>query len=480
MKRLNIQYIIYVFALCLILFGCESNKSTGPQTDEYATVSIVVMDEYGRSIVGAKVTSNPPTEEIITDSEGRAIFENLLVREYTFYIRRLNFPIFNKTIIPDPKSSEDVLFLINSEPPEANILYPKTNNFISIYEIRFKGEGTDPEDGALPDSVLVWYSDIDGEIGRGEELVLDILTPGNHTITLEVTDLDKKKDTASIEVTLADYRTDNYFPMPFGARWLYTHQTNKFSITNTSGNIENWELFNITVEIDEDKVRTSTMQYKVKEGNRTRECRYTIADHFEIEGDNIYVKKTTENLLVWEGNPYGSPDAKLDLSTSYQPHYTLIENVLAPNENSTYENNILTSVTWSYIDPFFGPKEFTEHFNITTSVTIGEEENINTGRDEFAVIPITISEEGSTRKWWLAKGIGIVRLEYNSFSYYPVADLATTNLANTSAQNSSFQKIIPGYIPQESLLLNTDPVPADNCQERLMALRKILKNLSPR
>ena len=162
-----------VFALCLILFGCESNKSTGPQTDEYATISIVVRDEYGRSIVGAKITSNPPTEEIITDSEGKVVFENLLVREYTFYIRRPNFPVYNKKIIPDPKSSEDVLFLVNSEPPEAVILYPKTDNFISVYDIRFKGEGTDPEDGVLPDSALVWHSDIDGEIGSGKELGLD-------------------------------------------------------------------------------------------------------------------------------------------------------------------------------------------------------------------------------------------------------------------------------------------------------------------
>jgi hypothetical protein len=58
------------------------------------------------------------------------------------------------------------------------------------------GVAYDPEDGWLPESKLVWTSDRDGQIDKGNRLNLNSLSSGPHTITLTVTDSHGQKSTA--------------------------------------------------------------------------------------------------------------------------------------------------------------------------------------------------------------------------------------------------------------------------------------------
>jgi hypothetical protein len=58
------------------------------------------------------------------------------------------------------------------------------------------GVAYDPEDGLLPESKLVWTSDRDGLIDKGNRLNLKSLSSGTHTIMLTVTDSHGQKSTA--------------------------------------------------------------------------------------------------------------------------------------------------------------------------------------------------------------------------------------------------------------------------------------------
>lgn len=92
--------------------------------------------------------------------------------------------------------------------PTAHILSPADG---SVFDpgtvIAFQGEGTDPEDGTLPDGRLEWFSDRDGFLGSGS-LIQVVLSPpipyGNrvHRITLRVTDSDGNVDTHEIAVNI--------------------------------------------------------------------------------------------------------------------------------------------------------------------------------------------------------------------------------------------------------------------------------------
>ena len=57
----------------------------------------------------------------------------------------------------------------------------------------------DLEDGSLPDESIEWASDIDGVLGHGAFLNLE-LSAGTHTLTLTATDSDDLESSATVVV----------------------------------------------------------------------------------------------------------------------------------------------------------------------------------------------------------------------------------------------------------------------------------------
>jgi len=56
-----------------------------------------------------------------------------------------------------------------------------------------------------------------------------------------------------------------------------------------------------------------------------------------------------------------------------------------------------------------------------------------------------IFTEDTVRKWWLAKGIGIIQLEYNAFDFPLTATLYDTNIF-TFYENSQAKKVHRNYL----------------------------------
>jgi chitinase len=63
------------------------------------------------------------------------------------------------------------------------------------------GVANDPQDGALTGAALVWTSDIDGQLGVGEQLDFTF-SLGTHTVTLTATDSDGNTGTDSITLIM--------------------------------------------------------------------------------------------------------------------------------------------------------------------------------------------------------------------------------------------------------------------------------------
>ena len=117
------------------------------------------------------------------------------------------------------KSGSDsvTINVINSSSPNtgptAVIVTPTTNSsYASSQNITFTGTGTDPEDGALTGSSLVWTSSLDGQIGTGNAFQKSGLSVGAHTITLTATDTGSFTGTDSISLTITQGSTGNQSP----------------------------------------------------------------------------------------------------------------------------------------------------------------------------------------------------------------------------------------------------------------------------
>ena len=95
--------------------------------------------------------------------------------------------------------SEDIT-VINMSPTPTIAAPAHESSFMSGDVITFQGSATDPEDGMLTGSSLVWASHLDGEIGTGTSFTRNDLSVGIHTITLTATDDRGASGTAAVTI----------------------------------------------------------------------------------------------------------------------------------------------------------------------------------------------------------------------------------------------------------------------------------------
>lgn len=90
-----------------------------------------------------------------------------------------------------------------SRPPSVVIEAPTEQfSYAEGEAITFRGSATDPEDGPLSGNSLLWFSDVDGELGTGEEITVSDLSPSGHTIYLLARDSDGVTGNATVGVVV--------------------------------------------------------------------------------------------------------------------------------------------------------------------------------------------------------------------------------------------------------------------------------------
>ncbi len=95
----------------------------------------------------------------------------------------------------------DQAITIPNQPPQALVLSPENgSSFLPGSLVVLEGIGTDMEDGTLPDDALTWSSDVQGSLGIGPSLPLNVLSFGTHLITLMVKDSYGISSTYSVKI----------------------------------------------------------------------------------------------------------------------------------------------------------------------------------------------------------------------------------------------------------------------------------------
>jgi hypothetical protein len=117
--------------------------------------------------------------------------------------------------------------------------------------------------------------------------------------------------------------------------------------------------------------------------------------------------------------------------------------------------------------------------NIESYYEVGEIETVETEIGTFETVPLTIFTGDTVRTWWLAKGIGINQLEYDTFEFPLTATLYDTNVSSFSENNRAEKSISNSFYYGGSHLRNVLKSPSDT-PERMFELCRLLRGLCPR
>jgi hypothetical protein len=90
-----------------------------------------------------------------------------------------------------------------NRPPTVKVLAPVQGAFFAVGTLlTLRGEATDPEDGPLTGTRLVWTSDKDGALGTGTPLSVSTLSVNVHRLTLTATDSLGLSSQAQVSITV--------------------------------------------------------------------------------------------------------------------------------------------------------------------------------------------------------------------------------------------------------------------------------------
>ena len=207
---------------------------------------------------------------------------------------------------------------------------------------------------------------------------------------------------------------------------------------------EQWTLKDIEVKTEELNIRKTCMHYNITKGNEIKNCSYSLADYYDITENAVYVTKTVEKMIVYEGIfRDDEPFEQIDIKTVYNQPYLLINNHMDLSSIRSYDTNVKAIVTCSYYHSNLGTITFTEN---------------------------------AVRKWWLARGIGIVKLEFNTFEFPLAAILYDTNIFSFSEGNQAEK--IASFTSMSGRFRKECTAPPDT-PERMLELCRLLRGICP-
>ncbi len=171
-----------------------SNFSKENITAEQSSFNFTIKERTEGTI---KTTSY---DNVIIKENSRAYLENISQSDYSMQV-----DLDNDSVIETVKTPDTVVIDYS---PLATITSPVNGSVWNQGQaITFSGAGIDPEDGALNSSV--WISDLDDEIGQGNNFVFSNLSAGTHRIALQVNDSIGQINTSIIVLTVIDTMPPN-------------------------------------------------------------------------------------------------------------------------------------------------------------------------------------------------------------------------------------------------------------------------------
>jgi len=188
-------------------------------------------------------------------------------------------------------------FRVTDKAPLVFLLWPEEGErLLPNQPAVLAGLATDPEDGPLPDDALAWFSNVDGPLGVGGNLLVDALSCGAHEITLRATDSSGMVGMATVQVyrSLFEFTNLSVSPSLVG---LGENVTITTEVINTSGIDENC-MAKLLVDGTEEATQEITLSPGAS-GNATFTVSRDSAGTYAVEIEGLTSEFTVVAPFPW-------------------------------------------------------------------------------------------------------------------------------------------------------------------------------------
>lgn len=402
---------------------------------EYLPLTVTLRNDHGNPVPDATVTALPDETQLTADAGGIARFDLVSEDTASLVVTREHYEDHIEPVTREMLDSGEIAITLPTVGPEVAIFTPSEGTVVVAgSDVSFSAQGFDPDDGAL-DGEITWSSDLEGELGTGAEIVRGMIRVGTQVITCEATDSDGNTASASVTITVAE-QTDSpsYFPMAASSWWQYRHPTITYFVTRDDGLVEDWTLGNLRVDIDASGRRSMALDIRYTLRSIRKYYTYEVVDQLKLDNQSLYVTGTTESIILRENSIDNPVFYSADVTTDYTPDYLLIPYVKNPMVLPEYDSTVWVDMSWKYKAPFDPELLYTESYSIDTSVSVGNPEYVSTPYLNINAVPVTFTQGDAYKKWWLVPGIGILKMEYTSYTIPTTAELEFSSIPQSAAQ----------------------------------------------
>jgi len=348
------------------------------------------------------------------------------------------------------EDSVDVLFTILNvnDPPTAVINNPANGSILYVEEYNvFIGEGEDPDLPFGDKLSFSWSSNIDGSLGEDPNLEVYYLSPGEHKITLNVTDIGGLSDEATITVTVKWSRWDPLYNIELysedsalilgqgemGSRELMVSNYGPGK-DNISFEIKKNMGFNGSVELEFDNITLRSMTSKSFQVNITasQECKIGFYP-IEICSKSSLNKKDNDS----DDNNDSSADKKDEKNKYPEDDYTygyegritirvyVISNDPKDNDKQADKPTWAVGYQWDYAISSDYDEFYLSSMNGTMTMKITKEATVDVNDNDYEVYVMKVQSDLEILMLDPNYGMGDIDINLSGAGYFRKSDLGT-------------------------------------------------------
>ena len=387
----------------------EITMTVVPQYD----IRVTIHDIEGPPVPNATVSIAGTSNQSTTNENGECTFTNVVMGNLTFNVVCRSFAATRVV-----KSSEtladniDQSIFVDIPPPVISINTPQ-GDFLNYKDLLLSCEAIDALGQPVPDSLIVWEENNLGEIGRGRKIEDIPFRVGDWTLNVTATDIYGFQNKSSRKFSVYYFNPESYFPMSTTGYWEYAYDNPQIVIV-----YENYtELLifsDIRVTITNGSQMVTTVGYEIHTEDDVDYADYTVTDRFNVSHDSLLVKSSQEILNRWE-NPstgyYFEGKTWIRTNTTYDQPLLIMSNTASPLPGEELSTTCRALISYDLNDTVF-TRSFKAYMTTTTISTTGDTEPISVNGKSYETVPVTIHQNETVKRWWLAQGIGILRMEH--------------------------------------------------------------------